>query len=94
MHAPPRPREKWLPRTALAPKIFKTAPPHPENAPSLTVAPPRPEDFDPCPALPNPIFFILPSSVPPRPEAKKTLPHASLIFRTDSEFFFQFKIFF
>ena len=27
MHAPPRPRGKWLPRGAPAPKIFKNAPP-------------------------------------------------------------------
>ena len=45
------------------------APPHPENAPSLTVTPPRPEDF--TPALPSPKFF---SSAPPCPEAKKGSP--------------------
>ena len=48
MHAPPRSRGKWLPRPA----------------PSLTLTPPRPEDF---------------SLALPRPEAKKRLPRASLL---------------
>ena len=32
MHNPPRPREKWLPQAAPAPKSFKNALPHPKNA--------------------------------------------------------------
>ena len=49
----------------------------PENAPSLTVAPPRPRDFAPAPAPPQPEFF---SSVLLR--SKKTLPRASLVHST------------
>ena len=52
MHAPPRPWGKWLPRPAPAPKIFKTARPGPENAPSLTLTPPQPEIFFFCPTRP------------------------------------------
>ena len=70
---PARPATPWLPRTALAPKIFKTALPHPENAPSLTIAPPCPEDFAPCPVPPHPTkFFLCP--VATCPEAKKRCP--------------------
>ena len=54
---------------APAPKIFKNAPPHPENAPSLTVTPPRPEHFLPAP----PRKYIL-CPAPPRPDAKKGCP--------------------
>ena len=45
--APPRPRGKWLPRGAPAPKIFKNAPPRPtpKMPRGLTVTPPRPEHF-------------------------------------------------
>ena len=60
-----------LDRPAL--KIFKTALPHPENAPSLTIAPPCPEDFAPCPVPPHPTkFFLCP--VATCPEAKKRCP--------------------
>ena len=38
-------------RYAPAQKIFKTAPPHPENAPSLTLTPPQPEIFFFCSTL-------------------------------------------
>ena len=47
----PRPQEKWLPR----PRKFSRLP-HPKNAPSLTVTPPRLEDFTPFPAPPHPKF--------------------------------------
>ena len=43
---------------APAPKIFKTALPRPENAQSLTVAPPR--GFCPLPKSAHPEFFFLP----------------------------------
>ena len=45
MHAPPRPRGKWLPRAAPAPKIFNSAPPRP--------APPRKKRALPRPAPPR-----------------------------------------
>ena len=74
-----------LPRPALAPgKMaalncpspvnFKTAPPCPENAPSLTVALPCREEFAPAPPRPNPKKFssALPRTAPP--QSKKTLP--------------------
>ena len=68
-----------LPRPALAPgKMaapncpspvnFKTAPPCPENAPSLTVALPCREEFAPAPPRPNPKKF---SSALPRPAQKQ-----------------------
>ena len=38
--APPRPRGKWLPRAAPAPKIFNSAPPHPGKR-GRCPAPPR-----------------------------------------------------
>ena len=41
MHAPPRPRGKWLPRAAPAPKIFNSAPPRPTPE-KEGAAPPRP----------------------------------------------------
>ena len=44
-----------------APKIFKTAPPRPKNAPGLTVTPPCSKDFTLCP-------------VPLHPEGKKDCP--------------------
>ena len=56
----PRPRGKWLPQGAPAPKMFKNAPPHPENAPG----------FNCYPALPR-IFFPLPR---PAPKQKKAAP--------------------
>ena len=72
MHDPPRPSpgENGCPN----PKNFQDcpAPPHPENALSLTVTLPRSEDFTACP---SPKFF---SSALPR--SKKRLPRASLIF--------------
>ena len=43
--APPRPRGKWLPRAAPAPKIFNSAPPRP--------APPRKKRALPRPAPPR-----------------------------------------
>ena len=62
MHAPPRPRGKWLPRPTLTPNIFKTAPPYPERAPSITATLPGPKIL--LPSLPHPtpkIFFFCPA---------------------------------
>ena len=51
---------------APALKIIKTAPPCPENALSLTVTLPCPEDFTNCPALPRPTpTFFLPRPLHP-----------------------------
>ena len=42
--APPRPRGKWLPQGAPAPKIFNSAPPRPGKR-GCCPAPPRPENY-------------------------------------------------
>ena len=47
----PCPQGKWLPQGAPAPKMFKNAPPHPENAPGFNCYPARPEFFFICLAL-------------------------------------------
>ena len=70
-HALAAPDCPGCPGLPMAPKIFKTALPRPKNAPSLTVAPPRPEDFTTAPACPTPKKF---PSAPPCPEAKKRCP--------------------
>ena len=63
--APPRPRGKWLPQGAPAPKMFKNAPPPTQKMPrGLTVYPRRP--------APKCFSSALPQS-------KKRLPRASLI---------------
>ena len=51
MHAPPRPRKKWLPQPAQALKIFKTA------LPRLTVTLPRPQAKKVAPCIP--VFNLL-----------------------------------
>ena len=78
-------RLKLLSRSALASKILKTAPPHPENALSLTVTPPHPEDF--IPALPRP--------APKQKKAALCIPasFAGVVFRrvrSKSQFFSTF----
>ena len=67
--APDRPGPSLVPQPTFSsqmgtpstpdPKIFKTAPPHPENAPSLTLTPPQPEIFFFCSTLKLPCASLV-----------------------------------
>ena len=72
-------RPAQAPWKIAAPKIFKTALPRPKNAPSLTVAPPRPEDFTTALACPTPKNFLLSRPAPKQKSAAPCIHDLSII---------------